>query len=311
MGFDIDKNEEGKNNKSKKGFSLEKRISKAKGNESQCFDLDKDDSRKSRAKNVSVSDGQVLSKSKSSEHDKSKGSSNIEKKNFESDSNNEQSKSSKKGLIIGVAVIAVLAVILFINFSTGEDQALNSEVDKHLQESPEVENTVSKVSENLSENIDVLQDETNEEELVTQLSSEESLTEDSSEEGTDKIDDNIESNVEDEMVANPVISFSKGSANQVTIRNEDLVSKIVKYLINNPAKSLVIYVYSSSEGRISLNQKLSKNRADKFAAILEARGISSSGIRIVGKGGKNPIASNDNEEGGKRIEELRSRMNRF
>ncbi len=91
-------------------------------------------------------------------------------------------------------------------------------------------------------------------------------------------------------------SFAKGSTSPNDI-DEMLVRNIIVFLQQNPAASITINGYASSEGTIAINQEISQLRATAFKQILVSKGIAANRIITTGKGTDNPIAPNETEEG--------------
>ena len=273
MGFDINKDGEGKEDK-KKGFSLDKDDVGSDDKKSGGFDLDKD--------GKSGSTG--------------------------------EEKGSKKGMIVGLLVVAALVVVGFLMFGGGDTDAETANAGEAIAANDEgteansVEGEVeyAAVSEddatdNVAEYAAVSEDDATDNVAEDATGSDASAQEDMSSEvendGASDAVNAVPTISEGEMVNIPVISFSQGSASDVTDENSALVDKIVNYLNSNQSKKLVVYGYASSEGGVDINQRISKARADKFASLIRSKGISSSRIRTVGKGIENPIASNDPEQG--------------
>jgi len=97
----------------------------------------------------------------------------------------------------------------------------------------------------------------------------------------------------------PVASFAQGSATIGRI-DQSLLQKIVSYLNQNPAASIDINGYASSDGSLSVNQTVSQARADSFKELLISKQVAENRIAAVGKGIENPIASNATNAGRKR-----------
>ena len=95
------------------------------------------------------------------------------------------------------------------------------------------------------------------------------------------------------------VTFVQGSSSFASTNNA-LIKRIVAYLIKNPAVSIHINGYASSDGPIALNQQISQARADAFKNHLTALNIEASRISTTGKGIENPIASNKTGSGRER-----------
>nr|WP_297306824.1 OmpA family protein [uncultured Flavobacterium sp.] len=80
-------------------------------------------------------------------------------------------------------------------------------------------------------------------------------------------------------------------------KNTEALSFVLNYLKANPSASVEVNGYADSVGSSNYNTTLSDKRAKSVAKMLEESGISSSRIKVVGKGidnslnGKNKVAS--------------------
>ncbi|WP_296150213.1 OmpA family protein [uncultured Flavobacterium sp.] len=91
-------------------------------------------------------------------------------------------------------------------------------------------------------------------------------------------------------------SFEKGSSEIVAV-DEVVIKQISDYLEANPSSSIIVNGYASSEGELSVNNKISQDRANALKKHLVEKGIAANRITAIGKGIKNPISTNDTEEG--------------
>lgn len=90
--------------------------------------------------------------------------------------------------------------------------------------------------------------------------------------------------------------FAKGST-AISSLDQSLVQEIIRYLQKNPAASVIVNGYASSEGALEINQSISQSRAAAFKAYLVKEGISASRISAKGRGIENPVGDNSSEEG--------------
>lgn len=93
-----------------------------------------------------------------------------------------------------------------------------------------------------------------------------------------------------------VLQFEKASNAANNSSNGD-IDKIIEILNQDESRKVTIRGYASSEGSLSTNQRLSKERAESLASILIGRGVASSRITTIGMGIQNPVADNDTESG--------------
>lgn len=92
------------------------------------------------------------------------------------------------------------------------------------------------------------------------------------------------------------ISFDTNSA---TLKPDlrEVLSTFAKGLTDNPGMLVRIVGHTDSTGSDAVNDPLSQRRADTVKGFLEDRGVPSSRIDTVGRGSREPVASNDTEQG--------------
>lgn len=94
-------------------------------------------------------------------------------------------------------------------------------------------------------------------------------------------------------------TFARGSASFSRL-DQSLISRITSYLSKNPAASIQVNGYASSDGPIAINQTISQARADAFKQYLVSKSIAENRVVATGKGIENPIASNATNAGRKK-----------
>ena len=95
------------------------------------------------------------------------------------------------------------------------------------------------------------------------------------------------------------VTFNRGASSFKSV-NQSLVKQIVSYLNKNPAVSIHVNGYASSDGSLEINQTISQARADVFKKYLMAEAVADNRIIAVRKGIEDPIASNDTNAGRKK-----------
>ena len=96
-----------------------------------------------------------------------------------------------------------------------------------------------------------------------------------------------------EAVKNLEFDFNKSTIRSSSNQYLDKVAELMK----NKGYSLKLDGYTDNIGSASINQKLSKDRADAVKSYLVSKGVSSNKVETAGHGEKFPISSNDTEEG--------------
>lgn len=94
------------------------------------------------------------------------------------------------------------------------------------------------------------------------------------------------------------LTFNTGSA-AITGTTAVEVDNLAAILNTYPDVKISVDGYTDNTGDAMVNEKLSKARADAVKARLMAKGIAGNRVKSMGHGSKNPVASNDTEEGRK------------
>jgi outer membrane protein OmpA-like peptidoglycan-associated protein len=92
------------------------------------------------------------------------------------------------------------------------------------------------------------------------------------------------------------ITFKTGKSSVKQDAN-DRLKQMANILKKYPENRITIFGHTDSTGSASVNNRLSMQRADTVKEILVAQGVSKSSILTKGVGSKDPIASNNNNEG--------------
>jgi outer membrane protein OmpA-like peptidoglycan-associated protein len=92
------------------------------------------------------------------------------------------------------------------------------------------------------------------------------------------------------------VAFATGSA-ELSSGFYSSLDAVADVLTKNPDTTITIAGHTDSVGNADANQQLSQNRASAVARYLVNKGISSQRIQAVGFGDRQPVATNDTEEG--------------
>jgi outer membrane protein OmpA-like peptidoglycan-associated protein len=98
------------------------------------------------------------------------------------------------------------------------------------------------------------------------------------------------------LTFNSQLLFDFGKANVMESNKADL-QKLAETLKEYPNTDLLIVGHTDDVGSESFNQTLSEKRASAVSNQLSSMGVSSSRLKIEGKGESLPTASNDSESG--------------
>ena len=75
------------------------------------------------------------------------------------------------------------------------------------------------------------------------------------------------------------------------------LDRLLRFLNENKGVKVQIAAHTDDQGSDPYNQRLSENRAKAVLDYLVTKGIEKNRLKSVGFGEKQPIASNENEEG--------------
>jgi outer membrane protein OmpA-like peptidoglycan-associated protein len=111
--------------------------------------------------------------------------------------------------------------------------------------------------------------------------------------------DTVQLTAEEQILFKPIdVYFVSGQTGILhTPEVDTFLVTAKKYLVKYPEKQLLITGHTDSDGSDESNQKLSVIRADKVKGLLSTEGVKSNQMITEGKGEKEPLASNDTNEG--------------
>jgi outer membrane protein OmpA-like peptidoglycan-associated protein len=92
------------------------------------------------------------------------------------------------------------------------------------------------------------------------------------------------------------IAFAPGRASLRPEARSNL-DKVIAFVNQDPGKSIHIEGHTDASGSANANQLLSQKRADAVRDALIAGGVDGKRITAIGRGGGQPVASNDSEDG--------------
>jgi outer membrane protein OmpA-like peptidoglycan-associated protein len=111
--------------------------------------------------------------------------------------------------------------------------------------------------------------------------------------------DTVQLTAEEQILFKPLdVYFVSGQTGiQHTAEVDTFLVTAKRYLAKYPEKQLLITGHTDGDGAEEANQKLSEIRANKVKSLLTTEGIKVAQMTTEGKGEKEPIASNDTNEG--------------
>lgn len=92
------------------------------------------------------------------------------------------------------------------------------------------------------------------------------------------------------------VAFATGSST-ITPSFYSTLDSVANVLVKYPESTITISGHTDSVGNAASNQTLSQQRAESVKRYLVNKGVSVQRIQSVGYGDRNPIASNDTEDG--------------
>ena len=98
------------------------------------------------------------------------------------------------------------------------------------------------------------------------------------------------------ITLNGAVLFVTGQATLLPIAEERL-RQVADAINDDPQGSIVVEGHTDSTGSQSLNEDLSRRRAEAVSAYLVSRGVDPARIRAVGLGSSRPVADNKTPEG--------------
>lgn len=92
------------------------------------------------------------------------------------------------------------------------------------------------------------------------------------------------------------ITFPSGSA-ALKSEGNAVIAQIAKVLAQYNQSTVTVIGHTDSTGSVELNNRLSVQRAESVANIMQANGVGDFRLKALGAGSSKPIASNDTAEG--------------
>lgn len=94
-----------------------------------------------------------------------------------------------------------------------------------------------------------------------------------------------------------IVIYFKHNSNDLPEQAYNMLDRIAEFMVNKPDASINISGYTDSSGSYSYNISVSQFRANMVKGYLVGKGVDPLKIKALGLGPKNPIASNETEEG--------------
>jgi outer membrane protein OmpA-like peptidoglycan-associated protein len=98
------------------------------------------------------------------------------------------------------------------------------------------------------------------------------------------------------ITLNGAVLFATGQSTLLPIAS-DRLEQVAEALNDNPQGKIVVEGHTDSTGPLSLNEELSRRRAEAVRDFLVHHGVASDRIRSVGLGPSRPVADNKSPEG--------------
>ncbi len=92
------------------------------------------------------------------------------------------------------------------------------------------------------------------------------------------------------------VAFERGSTS-LTSSSKDVLLELAQLLRNSPIRRVRIAGHTDNTGRLEVNLRISRNRANSVADFLISRGVSPTQVIAKGYGATQPIADNNSEAG--------------
>lgn len=105
--------------------------------------------------------------------------------------------------------------------------------------------------------------------------------------------------IKSDIVGKPITLYFPSGKEVVNLNSDQrtIFSDIIYYLDNVEGSNLTVNGYTDNVGDLSLNERLSRKRAEFVRDYLVSNGISTSKMKPTGFGPENPISTNDTPEG--------------
>jgi OOP family OmpA-OmpF porin len=87
------------------------------------------------------------------------------------------------------------------------------------------------------------------------------------------------------------------NSDRLTAGSAETLDRVAASLVANPEVQIEVDGHTDAKGNDAYNQKLSQRRAEAVKAYLVGKGVNAGQLSAKGYGEKQPIASNDTEEG--------------
>jgi len=105
--------------------------------------------------------------------------------------------------------------------------------------------------------------------------------------------------IKSDIVGKPITLYFPSGEQEVNLTADQrtIFSDIIYYLDNVEGSNLTVNGYTDDRGELSINERLSRKRAEFVRDYLVGNGISTKKMTATGFGPNNPISTNDTSEG--------------